>query len=89
MDDSMDGNDKTGGTLRTRGPAPRGGEGRVKQSFSHGRSKSVVVETKARKRVLKPTEGGPSAAGGAAPAPRAPAPAPRQADPAAAAARAA
>ena len=50
MDDSMDGNDKTGGTLRTRGPAPRGGEGRVKQSFSHGRSKSVVVETKARKR---------------------------------------
>ena len=58
MDDSMDGNDKTGGTLRTRGPAPRGGEGRVKQSFSHGRSKSVVVETKARKRVVKPTEGG-------------------------------
>ena len=46
MDDSMDGNDKTGGTLRTRGPAPRGGEGRVKQSFSHGRSKSVVVDKK-------------------------------------------
>ena len=82
MDDSMDGNDKTGGTLRTRGPAPRGGEGRVKQSFSHGRSKSVVVETKARKRVVKPTEGGAPASGApAAPTGRAPTPAARPTDP--------
>jgi len=32
--------------------------GRVKQSFSHGRSKSVVVEKRRTKRVLKPIEGG-------------------------------
>jgi translation initiation factor IF-2 len=60
MDDSMDGNDKTGGTLKSRS---RGGPSSVKQSFSHGRSKSVVVETK-RKRVLKPKEGAAGAGQG-------------------------
>ena len=43
------------------GGAPRSGQ--VKQSFSHGRTKSVVVETK-RKRVVVPTK--PGAAGAAA-----------------------
>ncbi|MCU0899696.1 MAG: translation initiation factor IF-2 [Cypionkella sp.] len=42
------------------GGAPRSGQ--VKQSFSHGRTKSVVVETK-RKRVVVPTK--PGAAAGA------------------------
>ncbi|MEL6979235.1 MAG: translation initiation factor IF-2 [Pseudomonadota bacterium] len=38
-----------------------GGGGAVRQSFSHGRSKSVVVETKSRKRVInKPKDGGES-----------------------------
>ena len=37
--------------------------GQVKQSFSHGRTKSVVVETK-RKRVVVPKPGAPGAAGG-------------------------
>lgn len=40
------------------------GAGHVKQSFSHGRSKSVVVEKK-RKRVIVPGKGGAAAAGGA------------------------
>ncbi len=44
------------------GGAPRSGQ--VKQSFSHGRTKSVVVETK-RKRVVVPAAK-PGAAGGAA-----------------------
>ena len=38
--------------------------GNVKQSFSHGRTKNVVVETK-RKRVVVPKPGGGKAAGGA------------------------
>ncbi len=43
--------------------------GNVKQSFSHGRTKNVVVETK-RKRVVVPKPGaGKSASGGAAPNP--------------------
>ena len=43
------------------GGAPRSGQ--VKQSFSHGRTKSVVVETK-RKRVMVPAKpGAPGAAG--------------------------
>ena len=48
------------------GGAPRSGQ--VKQSFSHGRTKSVVVETK-RKRVVVPTTTKPGApgAGGAVP----------------------
>ncbi len=42
----------------------RGGAtpGQVKQSFSHGRTKSVVVETK-RKRVVVPKPGAPAASG--------------------------
>ncbi|QYX57032.1 translation initiation factor IF-2 [Roseovarius sp. SCSIO 43702] len=48
-------------TLGVRG-GPRSGN--VKQSFSHGRTKNVVVETK-RKRVVLPKQGG-AAAGGAA-----------------------
>ena len=39
--------------------------GQVKQSFSHGRTKSVVVETK-RKRVVVPKSGGTSGTGGGA-----------------------
>lgn len=46
-------------TLGLRGSRP----GQVKQSFSHGRTKNVVVETK-RKRVVVPKPG--AAAGGAA-----------------------
>ncbi|MEM6440905.1 MAG: translation initiation factor IF-2 associated domain-containing protein, partial [Pseudomonadota bacterium] len=73
----MDGNEKTGGTMRTRGAgAGPGGPSRVKQSFSHGRSKSVVVETK-KKRVLKPKDD--------AARPAAPAAKPAAAKPAAAA----
>ncbi|MEM6727314.1 MAG: translation initiation factor IF-2 [Pseudomonadota bacterium] len=46
----------------------RGGRpGSVKQSFSHGRTKSVVVETK-RKRVVVPKPGTPKPTTGAAPA---------------------
>ncbi|MEF3046008.1 translation initiation factor IF-2 [Pseudotabrizicola sp. L79] len=44
------------------GGAPRSGQ--VKQSFSHGRTKSVVVETK-RKRVVVPAKPGAAGAGGA------------------------
>ncbi|NEY90035.1 translation initiation factor IF-2 [Tabrizicola oligotrophica] len=43
------------------GGAPRSGS--VKQSFSHGRTHAVVVETK-RKRVVVPTPGKPGAAAG-------------------------
>ncbi len=68
----MDGNDKTGGTMRTRSRGE--GPSRVKQSFSHGRSKSVVVETK-KKRVLKPKGEGEAAATPATEAPAAEAPA--------------
>lgn len=50
-------------TLGVRGGGPRSGN--VKQSFSHGRSKNVVVETK-RKRVVVPKPGtAKPAAGGA------------------------
>jgi translation initiation factor IF-2 len=56
-------------TLGVRGGGPRSGN--VKQSFSHGRSKNVVVETK-RKRVVvpkpgagKPNTGGTGGASGA------------------------
>mgnify|MGYP001094173821 CR=1 FL=1 len=52
-------------TLGLRGGGPRSGN--VKQSFSHGRTKNVVVETK-RKRVVVPKTGAskPGAAPGAA-----------------------
>ena len=45
------------------GGAPRSGQ--VKQSFSHGRTKSVVVETK-RKRVMVPTKPGTAGTAGGA-----------------------
>ena len=50
-------------TLGLRG-GPRSGQ--VKQSFSHGRTKSVVVETK-RKRVVVPKPSGKGAGGGGNP----------------------
>jgi len=52
-------------TLGVRGGGPRSGN--VKQSFSHGRSKNVVVETK-RKRVVVPKPGAakPAASGASA-----------------------
>ncbi len=49
-------------TLGVRGGGPRSGS--VKQSFSHGRTKNVVVETK-RKRVVVPKQAGTGKAGGA------------------------
>ncbi|MFD0859540.1 translation initiation factor IF-2 [Roseovarius aquimarinus] len=52
-------------TLGVRG-GPRGGS--VKQSFSHGRTKNVVVETK-RKRVVVPKPGAGNVAGAGKPAP--------------------
>ena len=52
-------------TLGVRG-GPRGGS--VKQSFSHGRTKNVVVETK-RKRVVVPKPGAGNMAGAGKPAP--------------------
>ncbi|SEK73490.1 bacterial translation initiation factor 2 (bIF-2) [Roseovarius nanhaiticus] len=52
-------------TLGVRG-GPRGGS--VKQSFSHGRTKNVVVETK-RKRVVVPKPGAGNLAGAGKPAP--------------------
>ncbi|HSX54624.1 MAG TPA: translation initiation factor IF-2 N-terminal domain-containing protein, partial [Sphingomonas sp.] len=59
--------------------------GKVKQSFSHGRSNTVVVEVK-RRRVLGPQSGQPEAAPEpvveAAPPPPSPAPAPRPSAPA-------
>jgi translation initiation factor IF-2 len=45
--------------LRTPGARP----GNVKQSFSHGRTKNVVVETKARKRVVVAQPGAAAVAG--------------------------
>src|SRR5919112_436465 len=59
--------------------------GKVKQSFSHGRSNTVVVEVKKRRILGRPGEAPPAEApapAAAAPAP-APAPAPKPAAPAA------
>ncbi len=50
-------------TLGVRGGGPRSGN--VKQSFSHGRTKNVVVETK-RKRIVKPKPGAAAPAPGGA-----------------------
>jgi len=50
-------------TLGLRGGGPRSGN--VKQSFSHGRTKNVVVETK-RKRVVVPKPGAAKQTGGGA-----------------------
>ncbi len=66
--DNGSGNERPGGrTLGLRG----GGQSRVRQNFSHGRSKTVVVETK-RKRII----GGPGAKPAAPAVAEAPAPAP-------------
>ena len=57
MSDTSGGDNKIGG----RGPIGGGlggGRGSVRQSFSHGRSKAVVVETK-RKRILSAPDGTP------------------------------
>ena len=70
----------TGRTLSLRRPAVE--QGRVRQNFPHGRSKTVVVETK-RKRVIQPAKSGEPEAAAAA---KAPAPAPAAAPPASAAA---
>ncbi|WP_341988077.1 translation initiation factor IF-2 [Azorhizobium sp. AG788] len=87
MNDTKTPGDKTlhpapGKTLTLKRPVE---QGTVRQSFSHGRSKAVVVE-KVKRRVIGPGEAG--AAGAAAPSTPAPAPAaaaPRPAAPAAAA----
>ncbi len=79
-----------GRTLTVRRPAVE--QSRVRQNFPHGRTKTVVVETK-RKRVITPGRPGeaapapepPKAAAPAAPAPKPAAPAPVAARPAAAA----
>ncbi|WP_375568051.1 translation initiation factor IF-2 [Seohaeicola saemankumensis] len=54
-------------TLGVRGPGVR--PGNVKQSFSHGRTKNVVVETKRKRVVVPKPAAGKAAAGGAAPNP--------------------
>ncbi len=61
MSDTDSGDNKISG----RGRGPGGGRGSVRQSFSHGRSKAVVVETK-RKRFVAPRDGAPKAAQAAA-----------------------
>ena len=58
------GDNKGGRTLTLRGGP--GETTRVRQSFSHGRTKSVVVEKK-RKRILTPTQAAPTPAAPAAP----------------------
>src|SRR5262247_2583607 len=60
----------SGRTLSLRRPAVE--QGRVRQNFPHGRSKTVVVETK-RKRVIQPAKPAESEA---AATPKAPSPAP-------------
>ncbi len=67
MSDTKDAqnNDSSGGPGgRKPLSVPRKADGTVKQSFSHGRSKQVVVETKKKKRVVVPGKsarsGGPS-----------------------------
>ena len=56
--------------------------GKVKQSFSHGRSNTVVVEVKKRRILGKPGEPAPAEAPKPAPAAEAPKPAPKLAAPA-------
>jgi translation initiation factor IF-2 len=57
---------------------PRVEQGTVRQSFSHGRSKSVVVETRGKRRV--PGEAAPAEAPAAAPAAKAATPAAKPAE---------
>ncbi len=56
--------------------------GKVKQSFSHGRSNTVVVEVKKRRILGRPGEAPPAEAPAPAPAAEAPKPAPKPAPPA-------
>jgi translation initiation factor IF-2 len=82
-DNDTDG--KTGG--RGRGGSGGGGmRGSVRQSFSHGRSKAVVVEKKRAKRIVTPGAGG-AAAGAATTKPAAAKPAPEGKAPASGAER--
>ena len=72
MSDSKNNHDNpTGGERKTLGLKRGGGveKGTVKQSFSHGRSKAVVVEKKKRRVVVPGQEGsaaGTSSAGASA-----------------------
>src|SRR5947207_15980127 len=61
--------------------------GKVKQSFSHGRSNTVVVEVKKRRILGRPGEAPPAAEPTPPPVAEAPKPAPKPAAPAAPAAR--
>src|SRR5205814_9219671 len=56
--------------------------GKVKQSFSHGRSNTVVVEVKKRRILGRPGEAPPAEVPKAAPVAEAPKPAPKPAAPA-------
>src|SRR5206468_27383 len=56
--------------------------GKVKQSFSHGRSNTVVVEVKKRRIIGRPGEAPPPEAPAPAPVAEAPKPAPKPAAPA-------
>ena len=60
MSDTDSGDNKIGGRGFS-GRGAGGGRSSVRQSFSHGRSKAVVVETK-RKRFLTPRDGVPKSA---------------------------
>ena len=64
MSDTDSGDNKIGGR-GFGGRGAGGGRSSVRQSFSHGRSKAVVVETK-RKRILTPHDGAPKTAAAAA-----------------------
>ncbi|GGF79891.1 hypothetical protein GCM10007301_45010 [Azorhizobium oxalatiphilum] len=84
MNDTKTPGDKTlhpasGKTLTLKRPVE---QGTVRQSFSHGRSKAVVVE-KVKRRVFAPGEAGAAGAAQSAPAAATPAAAPRPATPAA------
>ncbi len=86
MNDTNNPGDKTlhpapGKTLTLKRPVE---QGTVRQSFSHGRSKAVVVE-KVKRRVFAPGEAGAAAAAPSTPAAAPAAAAPRPATPAAAA----
>src|SRR4051794_26086512 len=76
MTDTKNSGDKTlsvpSKTLSLKRPVE---QGVVRQSFSHGRSKAVVVE-KVKRRVIGPGEGKPEAHAPVSAAPAAPAPAP-------------
>jgi len=64
MSDTDGGDNKIGGR-GFGGRGAGGGRSSVRQSFSHGRSKAVVVETK-RKRFVAPRDGAPKTAAVAA-----------------------